>query len=117
MRSRRVREPARLTTPRRFAVVTLATLAACSAPDAPTAPPTSPLIVLKPSAAIADAAQGGGDAHFYWLPPIAPARTYGGTFDPALQPQIRICRVATLPCATPLVTFPSSAIAVSASAQ
>ncbi|HUQ82726.1 MAG TPA: hypothetical protein VM076_16365, partial [Gemmatimonadaceae bacterium] len=53
------------------AFVSLAALAACSAPDEPTAPSTSPLMVLKPAAAISDATQGNGDAHFYWLPPIA----------------------------------------------
>ncbi len=101
------------------AVAGLAALAACSAPDAPTAPSISPLIAIRPSATISDATQGGGDPHFYWLPPIAPSRTYAGTFDPGLQPQIRICRVPALPCVAPLVTFTTGAggIAVSTSGQ
>jgi hypothetical protein len=86
-------------------------VSACSAPDSPTGP--SPLIAIKPVAAISDATQGNGDAHFYWLPPIAPATTYRGTFDPGLQPQVRICRVAALPCSTPLVTFQPGSIAIS----
>ena len=100
------------------AIATLALLAACSAPDAPTAPSVSDRLTPNgPLAAIADGTQGGGDAHFFWLPPIGPSRTYPGTFDPGLQPQIRICRVSQLPCATPLVTIPSSSIAVSTSAK
>ena len=89
----------------------LAVFTACSGSDEPTAP--SAKMSGRPVAAIADAAQGNGDPHFYWLPPIAPATTYSGTFDPGLQPQIRICRTAVLPCTTPLVTFQPSDIAVS----
>jgi len=88
----------------------VALFGACS-PDEPTGP--SPLVALRPVATISDATQGNGDAHFYWLPPIAPAVAYGGTFDPDLQPQIRICRIATQPCASPLVTFQAADIAVS----
>jgi hypothetical protein len=95
--------------------VSLTAIAACSAPDDPTAPSspsTTPLTSAKPVAAISDAAQGNGNPHFFWLPPIAPNTSYGGTFDPGLQPQIRICRVSALPCAVPLVTYLSGAIAV-----
>jgi hypothetical protein len=97
--------------------VNLAALAACSAPDSPTAPSTTPPTLLRPVAAISDGAQGNGNPHFFWLPPIAPATTYGGTFDPGLQPQIRLCRVAALPCTVPLVTFPTGAIAVNTAGQ
>ena len=117
---RRLRASLRLTNSLRLTLVpalaSLTVLAACSAPDEPTAP-SSPLIAIRPVAAISDGAQGGGNAHFFWLPPIAPSRTYPGTFDPGLQPEIRICRVSQLPCAVPLVTFPSGSIAVSESAQ
>ena len=99
------------------ALASLTVLAACSAPDEPTAPSATPLTPLQPSAAISDATQGSGDPHFFWLPPIAPSRTYPGTFDAGLQPQIRICRVSALPCSNPLVTFPSSAIAVNTAGQ
>jgi len=100
-----------------FTVACALALTACSASDSPTAPSASPLIPIKPSAAISDGAQGNGDSHFYWLPPVAPAATYAGTFDPGLQPEIRICRVATLPCSVPLITIPSSNITVSATAK
>jgi hypothetical protein len=97
------------------AAASLVVLSACS--DAPTTPSTSPRIGSKPKASISDGTQGGGNAHFYWLPPIAPSVTYAGTFDPGLSPEIRICRVATQPCTTPLVTIPSSSIAVSTTAK
>jgi len=124
MSGRRLRAP-RLTSTLRLAVVpavvSLIALAACSAPDAPTAPSSAtvtPLTPVKPAAAISDAVSGsGGDAHFYWLPPIAPDTIYRGTFDSGLQPEIRICRVSALPCAVPLVTFPSGSIAVNTTAQ
>jgi hypothetical protein len=121
MPGRRARASYRLTSRVRLALVpalaSLTVLAACSAPDQPTAPSATLLTPIAPAATISDATQGNGDPHFFWLPPIAPSRTYPGTFDPGLQPQIRLCRVAALPCANPLVTFPSSAIAVSTAGQ
>ena len=124
MSGRHLRAPRRLTRSDRLALVPalacLTALAACSAPDEPTAP-SSPaaraLTPVRPVAAISDAVHGTGDAHFYWLPPIAPDTTYGGTFDAGLQPQIRICRISALPCSVPLVTFPSGSIAVDAAAE
>jgi hypothetical protein len=121
MPGRRARASYRLTSRVRLALVpalaSLTVLAACSAPDQPTAPSATLVTPIAPAATISDATQGNGDPHFFWLPPIAPSRTYPGTFDPGLQPQIRLCRVAALPCANPLVTFPSSAIAVSTAGQ
>jgi len=99
------------------AVACLLTLTACSAPDGPTAPSTSPLRPTNAAASISDATQGSGNSHFYWLSPIASTGTYGGTFDPGLQPEIRICRVAALPCAVPLFTIPSGSIKVDATAK
>ncbi|HSG09116.1 MAG TPA: hypothetical protein VLA36_12220 [Longimicrobiales bacterium] len=43
-----------------------------------------------PTFAISDGSQGGND-HFFWLPPIAPGRSYGGTFVGTLSPVVRIC--------------------------
>lgn len=93
------------------ALVGTAVLAACTGSDEPTGP--SARMSDRPRAAISDAAQGNGDPHFYWLPPIAPSRTYGGTFDPGLEPQVRICRLAVPSCAVPVVTFGAADIAIS----
>ena len=101
-------------------LASLTALAACSAPDEPTgpsSPSTTALTAIKPVTAISDATQGNGNPHFYWLPPIAPTTTYGGTFDPALQPEIRLCRVAALPCVVPLVTFTSATITIDTAAK
>lgn len=95
----------------------LLALAACSTSDGPTTPSASPLKPIKAVASISDAMQGAGNSHFYWLPPIAPTGTYAGTFDPGLQPEIRICRVATAPCAVPLITIPTTSIKVDAIAK
>ena len=102
------------------AIASLTALAACSAPDEPTAPSSVTVTAVppaRPSAAISDAVSGTGDPHFYWLPPIARDTIYRGTFDPGLLPEIRICRLSALPCAVPLVTFPSGSIAVNTAAQ
>ena len=98
-------------------VASLVALTACSTPDGPTAPSASPLVPIKAAASISDATQGAGDAHFYWLPPIAPSGTYAGTFDPGLRPEIRICRAATLSCVVPLVTIPPGSITVDPAAK
>ena len=120
MPGRRLRAPRRLTSSLRLALAPalacLTTLAACFAPDEPTAPSASPLTAIRPVTAISHAISGG-EKHFYWLPPIARDTIYHGTFDPGLQPEIRICRVSALPCAVPLVTFPSGAIAVNTAAE
>ena len=123
MPGRRPRVPRRLTGSFRLALVpalaSLAALAACSAePTAPSSQTATSLTPVKPFAAISDAVHDTtADRHFYWLPPIAPTTTYGGTFDPGLQPDIRVCRVSALPCSVPLVTFPSGSIAVNPTAQ
>jgi hypothetical protein len=115
---RRVTRPAsglRFTLVPTFACLLAA--AACSGSDGLMGPSTSPLIPTRPVASISDATQGAGNPHFYWLPPIAPAGTYAGTFDPGLQPTIKICRLASLPCTTPLVTIAPGSIKVDATAQ
>jgi hypothetical protein len=91
MPGRHLRVPVRPTSSLRLALIpalaSLTALTACSAPDAPTAPLATPLTALEPFAAISDGTQGNGDPHFFWLPPIAPSRTYPGTFDPASNPR------------------------------
>ena len=123
MPGRRVRLSHGLTSSLRLAVVpafaSLTILAACSGADEATAPssPLTPPTSLTPVSAISDAVRGGGNSRFYWLPPISNDTIYRGTFDPGLQPHIRICRISALPCSVPLVTFPSSAITVNTSAM
>lgn len=92
---------------------------ACATPDKPA--PTAPdkLDDLTPVAAISDA-RSGGESHFYWLPPIASAITYPGTFDAAASPELRICPFANNVCTAPATVYTrtsSPPIAVSASAQ
>jgi len=122
MPGRCVRASSRLTSTLRLplasALAGLTVLAACSAPDEPTAPsPAPPVTPVTPNAAISDAISGTGDPHFYWLPPIARDTFYRGTFDPGLQPQVRLCRISALPCSVPLVTFGPEDIAVNTAGQ
>jgi len=57
-----------------------------------------------PSLAISDATRGG-NAHFFWLPPMAPHPTTSGAFDGTLEPVVQICVLDGDACAsgTPLV--------------
>jgi len=50
----------------------------------------TPTDVPSPSFAIRDGAHNGGNAHFYWLPPLVPAPSPTGTFDPSISPVVRI---------------------------
>lgn len=90
---------------------------ACSGPERTTAPTIDLPIDL--AAQITDGS-GGGEPHFFWLPPIAPATTYPGTFDGAVNPELRLCRLAGQVCETAIATYTSSsspAIVVSAASQ
>ncbi len=49
----------------------------------------APTAVGTPSFAIQDA-NNGGNPHFYWLPPLVPAPSPTGTFDPSSSPVVRI---------------------------
>lgn len=63
-------------------IVALA-LAACV--EAPTSAPSD-----IPTLAISDGTHGGGNAHFYFLPPMVSAQYYTGAFDGSLAPVVRI---------------------------
>ena len=95
-------------------------VAACSSDQqTPTAPPEP--ASLTPTAAISDGTSSG-NSHFFWLPPIAPATTYPGTFDPSATPELRICpfSVATNACTAPAAIFTRSsspAIVLNATTQ
>ena len=73
-----------------------ATLLACR--DQPTAPPTVGQN-LVPALAISDGAHVGGNAHFYFLPPLVAAPSYSGVFDATVQPFVEVCAVAGGACA------------------
>jgi uncharacterized protein YjdB len=69
----------------------------------PTAPDPS-----APRAEISDAFHQSGNAHFYFLPPIVPAPTFSGGFDPSLSPVVRICEWAGGSCAVQVAEFTNS---------
>ena len=57
---------------------------------------------------IQDALHGGGNEHFFFLPPLVPAPTFGGVFNATRSPAVEICLIneETGACAgEPLVTF------------
>lgn len=56
----------------------------------------------RPSYSILDAVHNQGNSHFFLLPPLVPAPTVSGTFDPAQRPLVRICELAGTLC-TPVV--------------
>jgi hypothetical protein len=92
--------------------------AAACAPERNTAP--DPDVPLGVNTLITDATDGG-EPKFYWLPPIAPSRSYPGAFDANASPELRICRLTSpQTCGTVIATYTrtsSPAIAVSSWAQ
>src|SRR5918995_6188626 len=99
-------------------VATLMSAAGACAPERSASPDAEqPLGV---STLITDA-NGGGEAKFYWQPPIAPSTSYPGTFDGNASPELRLCRLtAQQTCGLVIATYTtisSPAIAVSTSAQ
>jgi hypothetical protein len=82
---------------RRVALLSLAilVLAACQDQSAP----TDPLHFT-----ISDGAHGG-NAHFYFLPPLVPAPTYTGTFDGTRSPVVDICPWDGIACGPSIATF------------
>lgn len=93
----------------RVAAVSATTIAfACR--DAPTAPDPGS---ASPAYAIHDGAHAGGNPHFFFLPPLAPATSYAGTFDATLSPTVEVCALTTAgACAgAPVVTFTATGAA------
>ena len=74
-------------------VLPVVAFAACRDERSPTAL-NGPTI----SAEIRDAANGGGNPHFFWLPPIVAAPTPTGVFNPRLSPVVEICSQNVSPC-------------------
>jgi hypothetical protein len=73
-------------------VVSALALSACRDPGAPVAPNATPRL------AISDGSQPGGDAHFFFLPPIGQNRAYTGAFDASAAPIVRVCRWTGTAC-------------------
>ena len=59
--------------------------------------------ITAPGFEIQDAAHSGGNEHFYFLPPMVPAPSSGGVFDPSARPVVEICQWSGATCALPLV--------------
>ncbi|OYV66612.1 MAG: hypothetical protein B7Z72_11035, partial [Gemmatimonadetes bacterium 21-71-4] len=89
----------------RLAALTAA-LAACSDQRPLTAPPLGP-----PRFEVADGAHGSGNAHFFFLPPLAAEPSAIGALDSALAPEVQICVWAGPACRYPLIAdFPTVAV-------
>ncbi|HEX7243466.1 MAG TPA: Ig-like domain-containing protein [Longimicrobiaceae bacterium] len=54
---------------------------------------------------ISDAAHAGAVPGFYFLPPMVPQPSYGGTFDAALSPRAEICELAGTTCGTVIAQY------------
>jgi hypothetical protein len=52
--------------------------------------PSGPAVPAS-RAEISDGSHQAGNAHFFFLPPLVPAPTFSGAFDPSLSPLVRIC--------------------------
>ena len=78
-------------------------IAGCDRSADPLGPEAS---LAERSVSISDARHPSGNPHFYFLPPLAPALTYGGTFDPTLAPVVIICEWSGTACVgEPIATF------------
>lgn len=84
---------------------------ACATNDAPTG-----LRESRPSYSISDAVHGGGNAHFFLLPPMVSQPTYAGAFDTTLSPTVEICEWTTH-CVSMVARFAGDAVARSAVAE
>jgi len=64
--------------------------------ELPLAPPDAPRFEIVDG-------MRGGNAHFFFLPPLVPQPGYLGSFDAALSPVVEICAWTGTGCATPPV--------------
>lgn len=64
---------------------------------------TSPADAPPPAFEIVDAVHGGGNAHFFFLPPLAEDPVVTGVFDATLEPVVQICEWTGTACTLPLV--------------
>jgi Tol biopolymer transport system component len=60
-----------------------------------------------PAFAMSDGAHGG-NPHFFFLPSLAPAPSFTGTFDPAAAPTVVICALNGSACGSTIATYTTS---------
>jgi hypothetical protein len=81
-------------------VAAILVAAACTADSrSPTAPEVGPRSVIS------DAGHTGPVPGFFFLPPMAKQVSYSGTFDPALQPSVEVCKLSGTSCGSTVATF------------
>lgn len=59
----------------------------------------------RPSTVISDGAHSGGNAHFYFLPPLVPNPAHTGMFDGSLSPIVEICAIGNDGCEGLIATY------------
>lgn len=81
-------------------------LASCGDGEGPATPPLQPL-AAAPSSAVVDGRHPAGNPAFWFLPPLAPAPSYSGVFDPTQPAVVEICPgpTGTPGCAAPVARF------------
>ncbi|MBM4183138.1 MAG: hypothetical protein FJ207_02820 [Gemmatimonadetes bacterium] len=67
--------------------------------------PVGPGGVGAPEFAISDAVHGGGNEHFYFLPPLVPATAFGGVSNPSLRPTVVVCEWNVSACGAVVASF------------
>lgn len=67
--------------------------------------PRTNVVKAKGSQLISDGAHSRGNAHFFFLPPLVPARIFGGTFDATLTPVVTVCQWAASTCTRIVARF------------
>ncbi len=82
-----------------LAFVAMGVLLSCQ--DQPLTGPAAP----RPTASILDARHSGGNAHFFFLPPLVPDPSGTGTFDATLSPMVRICMWTGAACGALVAEF------------
>lgn len=68
-------------------------------------PPHRAVKPAAPSADVLDAVHGGGNPHFYLLPPLVANPAYSGTFDAAESPTISVCAWSASGCGAAVAQF------------
>jgi len=87
-------------------LVYMCLLSACNdlAAPPPASAPHAPIREVRPVKSLIDGAHGG-NAHFFFLPPMVSQPKSAGTFDAALSPSVTICALAQGTCGTTVATF------------